>query len=814
MPPREPFKTTSFLQESKYLTNAMSVLLGNIDKLNVAGIKGDAYSAGTGFDGSAKSSRRQIDPLTDLGSLDVCFGGFSPTAMGDRSTTREQVQRAEQRAREREEAAKRAAAIEAARASTVRQWEDETGCVWRYVVLDGTQIRIERCVCPDDVCDLEIPACIEGMPVVALASEACAQLKFVERIVMPPTIAVMGYCVFRDCAALLRVEFSESLSSYDSGWLRGCSCVESMKLPGQLEKLTPSVFDIPTLRTLILGPAVSEIMPGSFAKSQLTRIEVDSRNPYIATDGRGIYSHDFSILIALAVPVERYTVNDACVAICRKGFSTFEQLQDVQLPDTLEVIGDFAYSRTGIEKFDAPQSLKLIGERAFFACSNLKDAVLNYGLVGIGSHAFSDTFISELRIPASIIELGNPIAAHTSLTYSGDDASFSIQEDDGDASNLLTLDKNGGLYRKAEDGVHFVRMLEPATQQYEVARNTTYIDDGACSKHQNLQKVVLPQGLIGIGKAAFKDCRNLSVVNLPDTLVSIGDEAFLDTNLRELRIPQSLVRIGSIALITHGAHHGTCEPSLRHVEVDSANPRFRMDSGLLVERLDSGTERVVLCTGEVDDVVVPAGVTVISPYAFNGVRSIRTLSIHERVQTVDVRGLAFDCLPDCIRVELLEPVHGHDHFDFEFPHTSRATQQLRLAFGTANFVDPEGIFDHYDNAIVNRNGFDAENEGTLGAYEQVRLMVARMRDPVFMSSTNRGLMESALRSHIVEYCVDIARHDDKDAIDSLLDLGFIDSENISQIIEAVRSVQDASITNHLLDQKRRRFGIASIDFDL
>ncbi len=793
----------------------MSVLLKNTDKPDIGGagkerLKGNQAEAAGGV-------RRHIDPAVDLGKLDVCFGGFTPMALSDGPATREQVLLAEQRARERKEALERSSAIEAARASEARDYTDESGTTWRYVVLDETQVRIEGCEPHEGALELAIPGTIEGLPVVALAADACSRLDGVEAITLPPTVISIAYCAFRDCRSLRAIDFPDALATYDTGWTRGCTKLERLKLPGGLETITPGIFDLPALKSLTIGKAACEVMPGACAKSQLEHLEIARENPYLSTDGKAIYSSDRSALLALAVPVTSYTVDSACVAIGRKAFGSFACLEEVNLPPSLELIGDFAFTRAGITTFDAPPALKAIGERAFFACSALEQVTLNSGLLAIGPNAFTDTSLTELRIPATIVELGNPVAAGTGLTYSGKDASFSIQTGDAltsPASGSLSLDEFGGLYRNAEDGVHFVRMLEPSIESYAVAQGTVAIDADAFAKHASIEQVTLPEGLLEIGAGAFKGCRTLTQVNLPATLHEIGDEAFLDTNLESIVIPKALARIGAIALITNGAHHGTCEPSLRHIEVEPGNARYWMESGLLLERLDNGVERVVLCTGEVADVVVPHGVTGIAAYAFNGVRRLRSLTIHERVQAIDVRGLAFDCLLDTIHVDLDQPIEGHLFFEFAFPKTSRAAQQMSLAFGSASFVNVEGIFDHYDNAIVNRNGFDAANEGALGAYEQVKRMVARLEEPLYMSPTNRGLMESALRSHLGEYCLDIARHDDKAAIDGLLDLGFIDASNIADVINVVGAVQDASITNYLLEQKRRRFGTQAIDFDL
>lgn len=718
------------------------------------------------------------------------------------------------------------------RVSEERAWTDGAGIAWRYVVLDDKEARIETCGLSgnEEAVDatLAIPERIEGHSVVALAADACCDLRSIESIIVPEGVSAVGNCAFRNCRALREIVFPSTLATFDVGWLRNCYRLERLVLPGGLAKIAPSLFDLASLRVLSMGKALAEIVPGAFAKSNLVAVEIDADNEHLSADGKAIYTKDGSVLVALAVPQASYEVAPGCVTVGRKAFSLFEGLTEVMLPDGVQRIDDFAFTRTGIERFEAPATLQAIGERAFFACSHLSRVSLNQGLRSIGDNAFTDTALEGLCIPVTVEHLGNPIAAGTQLTYSGAQATFRIAPCAGDdaglassaadatgAASRLMLDEQGGLYRVAGDGVHLVRMLEPTTTVYELRDDTVAIDDEAFAKHAAIERVVLNEGLKTVGKAAFRDARTLVSVNLPSTLERLGDEAFLGTNIAALRIPLALTRIGALALITEGARQGTAEPSLRHLEVDAGHPRFFVQSGLLVERMDNGAQRVVLCTGEEPDVTVPDGVTAIASYAFSGVRRLRTLRLSEAITAVDVRGLAFDCWLERVRVDLSEPHEGHSFFEFAFPDTSRAALQMRHAFGTPNFVSAEAIFKHYDNAIVNRSGFDAAEEGVqLGAYEQGKLIVERLCDPVHLTATNRGMMDSTLRGHLNEICIDIARHDDKSVIDGLLDLGYINSDTINGVIDAVGAVQDASITNYLLEQKRRRFGAATIDFDL
>lgn len=757
---------------------------------------------------SDEPGSKVLPKVADLSKLEICFGGFSPTAMsGDwRSTT--QIEKIQQLANEREEAKKRAAELEAARVSKTGSYTDDEGVVWDYSVLDDANIRIEKCTPPSSLTDLVIPAKIEDMPVCILAADSCSQLKQVKSISMPESVVSIGLCAFRLCPNLETICFSKQLDTYDSDWLRNCNRLHTITLPGQLQKITSKVFDIKSLRYLIVGSGTCEVVPGAFLNSCLESIEVSSDNPVLSTDGLGLYAacgDDATVLLALAVPLETYKVKQGCVGLAKKCFSAFTKLCEVQLPDTLQVVGDFAFTKTSIESFDSPKNLQAIGERSFFDCTLLKNVTLKEGLVSIGNHAFSQTAVNKLHIPSTVENLGNPIAEKAPLIYSGADATFSIDN----VSPYFTFDEAGGLY---SDDI-LIRMMEPNAEEYYVKQGTVGVADGAFSKHSSIKHVYFPESLKYIGKGSFKDCHALVQANLPKEIERLGDEAFLGTNLETLFIPKTLTRIGSIALITYGAHHGDIEPSLVQIEVEKENPRFYMEGSLLIERMDNGSSRVIVCTGQDADVVVPKCVNAIAPYAFNGLRRLRSLSISDAVTMVEVRGLAFNCLLERVHIDLSTPIDGHSSFDISFPNTTRAAQQMMLAFSVPSFVNVEAIFEHYDNSIVNASGFDSRSEKGLDPYEQVTRILDRLKDPIFMSPSNRSLADRVLKTHLFDFLVEIARHDDKNLIDALIDFNYLTIENINDAIEHVGAVQDASITNYLLDAKRTMSGGAAIDFE-
>lgn len=70
----------------------------------------------------------------------------------------------------------------------------------------------------------------------------------------------------------------------------------------------------------------------------------------------------------------------------------------------------------------------------------------------------------------------------------------------------------------------------------------------ALFRQKELQKVILPEGLIQLGRYSFACCENLREVHFPTTLQVIEDNAFSScARLREIRLPEGLQELGPSA---------------------------------------------------------------------------------------------------------------------------------------------------------------------------------------------------------------------------------------------------------------------------
>ena len=181
--------------------------------------------------------------------------------------------------------------------------------------------------------------------------------------------------------------------------------------------------------------------------------------------------------------------------------------------------------------------------------------------------------------------------------------------------------------------------------------------------------------------------------------------------------------------------------------------------------------------------------------------------------SIGVRGLAIESFVKHVHIDLVEPIEGHDCFDFYFPDTPRSIKQLALAFTTMTECDIEMLFRYYDTVVCNAMGF-GKNAGGLKLHEQVARMLKRLEDPVFMTTGHMETLTRFLHNNVVDVCEALARADDRRSIDRLIDLGYITEDNLTECIDRIGTVQDAAMTGYLLEVKRRRFGRVTMDFSL
>lgn len=158
----------------------------------------------------------------------------------------------------------------------------------------------------------------------------------------------------------------------------------------------------------------------------LEQVTVSSENPYLYTDGSGLYSKDKSTLYAAVTGKGDYTENTAsaigdwalsCNAklkkvtlgksvrtVGTKAFAYDQKLKYVQLTDGLQQIGASAFTGcTALKVLELPDTVTNLGNNVFENCTALASVLLSGGLTALPTYAFRNcTALTGVVVPDSV----------------------------------------------------------------------------------------------------------------------------------------------------------------------------------------------------------------------------------------------------------------------------------------------------------------------------------------------------------------------------------------------------------------------------
>jgi hypothetical protein len=184
--------------------------------------------------------------------------------------------------------------------------------------------------------------------------------------------------------------------------------------------------------------------------SFITDMTVDSRWPYCVTG------------IVLPDGITEFTaIDDGCS--CGGSYislsTMYPNLKTIKMPNTVTVIGSYAFSNCQMESFDIPDSVNTIGDYAFSDCTGLTSITIPDSVTSIGDYAFSGcSGLTNVTIPDSVTSIGNSAFNGCPLT---DECFLSIRKPDttyGDVVYETIMTGGYYSYTVTEDGNYTVEL--------------------------------------------------------------------------------------------------------------------------------------------------------------------------------------------------------------------------------------------------------------------------------------------------------------------------------------------------------------------
>ena len=450
----------------------------------------------------------------------------------------------------------------------------------------------------------KVTICGNGVTIGSYAFSGCSAL---EQIVLDEGVVKIGDHAFYGCSKLQALECPDSVASYGDYFIQDCTSLKKLVIGGGCK----SFVDSSTYSNKFyigFGAQLNylEIREGVTALDQY-----EFANSCQNTRGARI-NYGFANLRTVILPESLTRIGEN--AFCQAG------IDELTIKGNITSWGNYAFQNSGTRilningnvgayAFNGCKSLQTvhmtgngkIGSYAFNDCTALETVTIDEGKSSIGDHAFYGcSKLQALECPDSVTSYGNYfIQGCTSLkklVIGGGCASFVDSSTD---SNKFYIGSGAQLnYLEIREGVTALDQYEFANSFFNVRNNR--INYGFA----NLRTVILPESLTRIGEMAL--CNSgIDELTIKGNITTWGSNAFQNSAIRSLTINGNV-----------GANAFNGCKSLKSVHLTG--------EGAIGASAFSG------CTA-LESVVIDEGRTSVGSYAFNGCSMLKSIEFPDSV---------------------------------------------------------------------------------------------------------------------------------------------------------------------------------------
>ncbi|WP_035795127.1 leucine-rich repeat protein [Butyrivibrio sp. WCD3002] len=390
-------------------------------------------------------------------------------------------------------------------------YSESAGADFTYSSIGNLNIKITSYKGSGDI--VVIPEEIDGYTVKEIGNGAFWGKAFIKKVIIPVTVTEIGYSAFINCAGLKSISLPEGLTKIGSKAFSGCTGLTEVVLPDTLTTIEGYAFDNCSELSTINYP-----------------IELDSC-------GEAIFWKDTK-LTSMVIP-------EGTKKLADKVFS-YSSIKRVSLPESLEVIGERAfYNDEVLEVVSVPSGVNNIGEEAFANCKAITQVKLPDSLTYIGKSAFEYcTALSSVNYPKSLDSTGGYVFNQDSALTKMVVPSGVTKIADGvfQGSCIKDFDLPDSVTEIGDRAF----ANNAAFESFEIPAGVTKLGDYAFNWCQGLTAITIPDGVKAIGEGTFAGTTKLSTVKIPDELEEIGEDAFsYCASLTDVALPNSVKTIGS-----------------------------------------------------------------------------------------------------------------------------------------------------------------------------------------------------------------------------------------------------------------------------
>ncbi|MDO4870139.1 MAG: leucine-rich repeat protein [Bacillota bacterium] len=295
--------------------------------------------------------------------------------------------------------------------------------------------------------------------------------------------------------------------------------------------------------------------------------------------------------------IDKVVIGEGITKIGSYSFSNATSIKEIELPQTLQSIGNYAFQYTEIDKFFLPRGISYLGKNAFSDLNN------EYYTI----YVLSDTYALEYvkKNDLNYVELQSGLSGEF-----GEGLHWTLDE------GTLTISGQGPLpeFKENKDG----ELVTPWK---------------SCS--DQLIRVVIEDGITHISDQLFRNIPIREVEFKGTSLRSIGEYAFDDTAITSLELPEGLESIGDGAFRYTRLQSVTLPDSIRHLSPYCFSAIKELENIQLTPTMETIPEGAFQEAGALKEVVIPEGITTVGYQAFEDCYELESVTLPQSLKTID-----------------------------------------------------------------------------------------------------------------------------------------------------------------------------------
>ena len=363
-----------------------------------------------------------------------------------------------------------------------------------------------------------------------------------QQVVIPENVLRIHGSAFQDCDSLTEVKLSEGLQYIGSSAFDDCDALLKIQVPDSVVTITSKAFGD---RYKVIVHCNENSFAADWAKnanhpyvingstqeeniihktvSETLAFTLDQRTQTLTVDCLGELPDNTSFEVfdqPIGMNIMSVEISDGCTAVGEYVFSNCRNLRTVRLPDGLQTIGRRAFSSSGLQQIDLPESVTAIGDSVFNNNQKLQALLIPNKVTSIGKSLAN--YCRSLKY----VVLGNGVKTIPSTCFIGCSQLETIQL----GNSVKTIDPS------AFEGCSALRTLilpsSVRTISGNAFANTGLQDVYFYSLNNAIDGTAFPAGITvhgfnGSDAQRFADTYGLPFVSLNDELTHEHDRFFV-----------------------------------------------------------------------------------------------------------------------------------------------------------------------------------------------------------------------------------------------------------------------------------------------